>query len=86
MKRAKWKGPYCNSDLFYSIINKPFNQIIYTKSRSSTILPQFVQHKIGVHTGNDYKVITVSSDMIGHKLGEFAPTKISPRFKVKAKR
>lgn len=79
MPRSIKKGPFVSTKLFEKI--KKLNEsnqkkIIKTWSRSSTILPDFVGHTIAVHNGNKMIPIYVTEDMVGHKLGEFSPTRI----------
>lgn len=79
MPRSIKKGPFVSSKLFQKI--KKLNEsnqkkIIKTWSRSSTILPDFVGHTIAVHNGNKMIPIYITENMVGHKLGEFSPTRI----------
>ena len=79
MARSLRKGPYINSKL-ENKINKlneaDKKQVIKTWSRRSTISPLFVGHTFAVHNGNKFIPVFVSENMVGHKLGEFAPTRI----------
>ena len=79
MPRSVKKGPYIELKLLKKIdqLNK-LNQkkIIKTWSRTSTIIPDFVGHTIAVHNGNKMIPIYITENMVGHKLGEFAPTRI----------
>ncbi|KAF2276212.1 ribosomal protein S19/S15 [Westerdykella ornata] len=73
--RSVWKGP---NILPLPIVRpKPGERIapIKTQARSATILPNFVGLKFQVHNGKNYLDITITEDMVGHKLGEFAPTR-----------
>jgi small subunit ribosomal protein S19 len=79
MPRSVKKGPFISVDLLEKI-NK-LNQsnqkkIVKTWSRSSTIIPDFVGHTIAVHNGNKMIPVYVTENMVGHKLGEFSPTRI----------
>lgn len=79
MPRSIKKGPYIEYKLAERI--KKLNdtnqkKIIKTWSRSSTILPEFVGHTIAVHNGNKMIPVYVTENMVGHKLGEFSPTRI----------
>jgi len=79
MPRSVKKGPYISTKLLLKI--RQMNQtsqkkIVKTWSRSSTIFPEFVGHTIAVHNGNKMIPVYVSENMVGHKLGEFAPTRI----------
>jgi small subunit ribosomal protein S19 len=78
MSRSIKKGPYVEHSL-QSKVDK-LNQsnkksVIKTWSRRSTITPEFVGHTFAVHNGNKFIPIYVSENMVGHKLGEFAPTR-----------
>ena len=79
MARSLRKGPYINSKLENKIDklnNSNKKQVIKTWSRRSTISPLFVGHTFAVHNGNKFIPVFVSENMVGHKLGEFAPTRI----------
>ncbi|WP_366923259.1 30S ribosomal protein S19 [Metallumcola ferriviriculae] len=78
MGRSLKKGPYCDPKLLKKIEEMNENEqkrVIKTWSRSSTIFPQFVGHTIAVHGGRKHIPIYITEDMVGHKLGEFAPTR-----------
>jgi small subunit ribosomal protein S19 len=78
MGRSLKKGPFVADSLLSKIetLNaKGEKQVIKTWSRASTILPQMVGHTIAVHNGKTHVPIFVSEQMVGHKLGEFAPTR-----------
>ncbi len=78
MSRSLKKGPFVHKALLRNIeeMNKNDDRkVIKTWSRSSTIFPQFVGHTIAVHDGRKHIPVYVTEDMIGHKLGEFAPTR-----------
>jgi len=79
MPRSVKKGPFIDLKLLKKI--QDLNQgsqkkIIKTWSRSSTISPEFVGHTIAVHNGNKMIPIYITENMVGHKLGEFSPTRI----------
>lgn len=79
MGRSLKKGPYVEASLLKKVeqLNeKNEKKVIKTWSRRSTIFPQMVGHTIAVHDGRKHIPIYISDDMVGHKLGEFAPTKI----------
>ncbi|MBI5726672.1 MAG: 30S ribosomal protein S19 [Ignavibacteriales bacterium] len=79
MPRSVKKGPYIELKLLQKVRNlndKNEKKIIKTWSRSSTISPEFVGHTIGVHNGQKMIPVYVSENMVGHKLGEFSPTRI----------
>ncbi|OAK98711.1 ribosomal protein S19/S15 [Phaeosphaeriaceae sp. SRC1lsM3a] len=73
--RSVWKGP--NIVPLPIKRGKPGERIppIKTQARSATILPNFVGLKFQIHTGKSYVDVTITEDMVGHKLGEFAPTR-----------
>ena len=78
MSRSVKKGPYVAPELFKRIekMNETGNkQVLKTWSRSSTIFPQFVGFTIAVHDGHKHVPVYITEDMVGHKLGEFAPTR-----------
>ena len=78
MSRSLKKGPYCDEKLLARVEklnaeNK--KEALKTWSRASTIYPQFVGHTIAVHDGRKHVPVYITEEMIGHKLGEFAPTR-----------
>ena len=78
MSRSIKKGPYVHESVMKKIdaMNAvDEKKVIKTWSRSSTILPTFVGHTIAVHDGRKHVPVYVTEDMVGHKLGEFAPTR-----------
>ena len=78
MSRSLKKGPFIADSLLSKIeaLNaRGEKQVIKTWSRSSTVLPQMVGHTIAVHNGRQHVPVFVSDQMVGHKLGEFAPTR-----------
>lgn len=78
MSRSAKKGFYVEESLFKKVeaLNaKGDKQVIKTWSRSSTIFPKFVGHTFAVHDGRKHVPVYVTEDMVGHKLGEFAPTR-----------
>jgi small subunit ribosomal protein S19 len=79
MSRSLKKGPYIDSRLMKKVdaLNKTNKkQVIKTWSRSCTITPDFVGHTFAVHNGNKFIPVYIQEAMVGHKLGEFAPTRI----------
>jgi small subunit ribosomal protein S19 len=79
MPRSVKKGPFVDFKLAQKIAKlNDINQkkIIKTWSRASTIIPDFVGHTIAVHNGNKMIPVYITENMVGHKLGEFAPTRI----------
>lgn len=78
MSRSTKKGPYVQEKLLQRVqdMNKKGEKIVLkTWSRSSTIFPDFVGHTFAVHDGRKHIPVYVTEDMVGHKLGEFAPTR-----------
>ncbi len=78
MGRSIKKGPYVYPSLMKKIeaMNKAGDKkVVKTWSRASTIFPQMVGHTIAVHDGRKHVPVYVSEEMVGHKLGEFAPTR-----------
>ena len=79
MSRSIKKGPYVQEVLLKRIVamnEANEKKVLKTWSRSSTIFPDFVGHTIAVHDGRKHVPVYVTEDMVGHKLGEFAPTRI----------
>ena len=78
MSRSTKKGPYVQPVLLKRVIEMNEageKRILKTWSRSSTIFPEFVGHTFAVHDGRKHVPVYVTEDMVGHKLGEFAPTR-----------
>lgn len=78
MGRSVKKGPYINpklSDKIEAMNKKGEKRVIKTWARRSTISPEFVGHTLAVHNGNRFIPVYISENMVGHKLGEFAPTR-----------
>ena len=78
MSRSLKKGPFCDQKLLAKIeaMNAQSDKkVIRTWSRDSTIFPQMVGHTIAVHDGHRHVPIYVTENMVGHRLGEFAPTR-----------
>ena len=78
MSRSVKKGPFVQEKLLKKVEElNATNQkkVIKTWSRSSTILPSFITHTIAVHDGRKHVPVYITEDMVGHKLGEFAPTR-----------
>ncbi|MFQ5858896.1 MAG: 30S ribosomal protein S19 [Anaerolineae bacterium] len=78
MPRSLKKGPYCAPKLLRKI--EEMNQtgekrVVKTWSRASTVFPQMVGHTIAVHDGRRHVPVYITENMVGHKLGEFAPTR-----------
>ncbi|AGA67982.1 SSU ribosomal protein S19P [Desulfitobacterium dichloroeliminans LMG P-21439] len=78
MSRSLKKGPYVEGRLFARVEGMNASgekRVLKTWSRSSTIFPQMVGHTIAVHDGRKHVPVYITEDMVGHKLGEFAPTR-----------
>ena len=78
MSRSSKKAPYVEQKLFDRVVamnEKGEKKVLKTWSRASTIFPEFVGHTIAVHDGRKHVPVYVTEDMVGHKLGEFAPTR-----------
>ena len=79
MARSIKKGPFCDESLMKKVLaiknQKGDKKVIQTWSRRSTIFPDFVGLTIGVYNGRTHVPVYVTEDMVGHKLGEFAPTR-----------
>ncbi len=79
MSRSLKKGPYVDEKLLARIekLNEENKKVVLkTWSRSSTIYPQMIGHTIGVHDGRKHVPVYIQEEMVGHKLGEFAPTRL----------
>jgi small subunit ribosomal protein S19 len=79
MPRSVKKGPFINEKLLLRVqVMNAQNErkVIKTWSRASTISPEFVGHTVAVHNGNKFIPIYITENMVGHKLGEFAPTRL----------
>ena len=77
MIRSLKKGPFVDDHLMKKVeeADEKKREVIKTWSRRSTIFPQFIGHTFGVHNGREHVPVYVTEDMVGHKLGEFAPTR-----------
>ena len=78
MSRSVKKGPFVAPELFKRVEelnNNGEKKVLKTWSRASTIFPSFVGHTIAVHDGRKHVPVYITEDMVGHKLGEFAPTR-----------
>ena len=78
MSRSTKKGPFVAPELMKRVLEmneKGEKNVLKTWSRASTIFPQFVSHTFAVHDGRKHVPVYVTEDMVGHKLGEFAPTR-----------
>ena len=78
MSRSSKKAPFIEEKLYQRILamnEKGEKKVLKTWSRASTIYPEFIGHTIAVHDGRKHVPVYVTEDMVGHKLGEFAPTR-----------
>ena len=78
MSRSVKKGPFVQERLYKRVMEmneKNEKKLIKTWSRSSTIFPEFIGHTIAVHDGRKHVPVYITEDMVGHKLGEFSPTR-----------
>ncbi len=78
MSRSLKKAPYVEEKLFNRVVamnEKGEKKVLKTWSRASTIFPEFVGHTIAVHDGRKHIPVYITEDMVGRKLGEFAPTR-----------
>jgi len=76
--RSVWKGPFVDGYLLNKadkVASSGRKEVIKTWSRRSTIMPQFVGQTFGVHNGNKFIPVLVTEEMVGHKFGEFSPTR-----------
>ena len=79
MPRSVKKGPFISEKLLLKIDDmnsRNEKKVIKTWSRASTISPDFVGHTLAVHNGNKFIPVYITENMVGHKLGEFAPTRL----------
>ena len=79
MARSIKKGPFIAESLLKKVLGlnaRSEKKVVKTWSRASTVLPDFVGHTFAVHNGNKFIPVYVTENMVGHKLGEFAPTRI----------
>jgi small subunit ribosomal protein S19 len=79
MARSVKKGPFVHDSLREKVQTMNSNnqkRVVKTWSRASTVLPEFVGHTFAVHNGNKFVPVYVTENMVGHKLGEFAPTRL----------
>jgi len=87
MGRSVKKGPFVDQHLEKKVeaMNvKNEKKVIKTWSRRSTILPEFVGHTLACHNGNKFIAVSITENMVGHKLGEFSPTRTFKGHSVKA--
>lgn len=82
MKRPKWKGFFAKPENYRDKNLKEAE----TMSRSSSIIPKFIDKTFKIHNGKTFKDLTVTKDMLGHKFGEFCKTRVEFEFKKKKKK
>ena len=76
MARSLKKGPFVDAHLYNKVVAQPESKkVIQTWSRRSTIFPEFIGRTIAVYNGKEHLPVYITEDMVGHKLGEFAPTR-----------
>ncbi len=75
MGRSVKKGPFVDESLLKKVREEQGGKIIKTWSRRSTVLPEMVGITIGVHNGKKFFPVFISEEMVGHKLGDFSPTR-----------
>jgi len=83
-KRSLWKGPFFD-DIFFQKNRQKNKQKVKTTSRNSIILPFLVGKIIQVYNGKFYIPLMLNEDMVGHKIGEFIPTRLRHIYKIKKK-
>ena len=79
MARSVKKGPFVHDSLLKKVTamnSRSEKRVVKTWSRASTVIPDFVGHTFAVHNGNKFIPVYVTENMVGHKLGEFAPTRL----------
>ena len=87
MSRSLKKGPFTDDHLTKKVVamnEKNEKKVVRTWSRRSTILPEFIGHTLGVHNGKKFIPVYITENMVGHKLGEFSPTRSFKGHSVKA--
>jgi len=78
MSRSSKKGPYVDEKVYQKVAvlnERKAKSVVKTWARACTIIPEFVGHNFEVHNGNKFIRVFVTEDMVGHKLGEFSPTR-----------
>ncbi len=87
MGRSLSKGPFADDHLvakLAAMTEKNEKKVLRTWSRRSTILPEFIGHTVAVHNGKKFIPVYITENMVGHKLGEFSPTRVFKGHSVKA--
>ena len=75
MSRSCWKGPFIEKSLLTKIIKSQTKKALTVRCRSTTILPSFIDKNFMVYNGKQWSLLTITDKMVGHKFGEFAPTR-----------
>lgn len=83
MSRVNWKGPYIKKNLFKNTFSKNSIKEIKSYSRESIITPSFIGLNFSIHNGKSFLKFKITDEMIGHKFGEFSPTRKKFTFKKK---
>ncbi len=89
MGRSLSKGPFVDDHLMVKVgamNTKNERKVVRTWSRRSTVLPEFIGHTIAVHNGKKFIPVYITENMVGHKLGEFSPTRTFKGHAVKAEK
>lgn len=90
MSRSLWKGPFVDKSILKAILmgkqKKKGVGLLKTRSRSTVICPDFVNFRFRLHNGKDFYPLLITPEMVGHKLGEFVPTRARYEFKKKKKK
>ena len=86
MSRSTWKGPFINPKDLKTLSETKNKHTILTLSRNSEITPKFIGLIVKISNGKSYSEINITEDMVGHKFGEFAPTRAKFSFKKKSKK
>jgi small subunit ribosomal protein S19 len=83
MSRSNWKGPYVNSEHLKNVELLKKKHTVLKMSRNSEIIPEFLGLTFKIHNGKSYTEVDVTEEMVGHKFGEFSPTRAKFSFKKK---
>lgn len=87
MGRSLYKGPFVDDHLMKKVTDmneKNEKKVLRTWSRRSTVVPEFIGHTLGVHNGKKFIPVYITENMVGHKLGEFSPTRTFKGHSVKS--
>ena len=88
MSRGKWKAPYVQNSLITKVFERKSatQNEIKTISRQSVIIPKFIGYTVQIHNGKTFSKSKITEDMVGHKLGEFSPTRTFKGHEAKKKK